>query len=129
MENHCRNRHYTFQIRKCKDDNCCLPPQLTDEQMQVFEEMKLSYRKSTKADKDALKLKKVELETLITNDNPDVGKINALVDEVSTLRGRLFKAEINHKLAMRAELDDKQKMKFDRMNMRKKGERERRGRG
>ncbi|XP_053389758.1 uncharacterized protein LOC128552728 [Mercenaria mercenaria] len=26
LETHCRQRHYTFQIRKCNDENCCIPP-------------------------------------------------------------------------------------------------------
>ena len=34
VQSHCRSRQYTFQIRKCKDENCCLPPRLTEEQMQ-----------------------------------------------------------------------------------------------
>ncbi|XP_052807717.1 uncharacterized protein LOC128236679 isoform X1 [Mya arenaria] len=26
LEKHCRQRHYTFQIRKCEDEVCCIPP-------------------------------------------------------------------------------------------------------
>lgn len=25
LKNHCRLRHYTFQVRKCEDPTCCLP--------------------------------------------------------------------------------------------------------
>ena len=34
MEIHCRQRHYSFQIRKCLDPSCCLPPTLTQEDLQ-----------------------------------------------------------------------------------------------
>lgn len=27
LEVHCRQRHYCFQIKKCSDPNCCLPPE------------------------------------------------------------------------------------------------------
>lgn len=32
-EEHCRERQYTFQIRKCKDPECCLPPRLPSEML------------------------------------------------------------------------------------------------
>jgi len=49
IETHCRSRQYTFQIRKCRDVNCCLPPCLTDENMQwlpdpVLNETKEHYK-------------------------------------------------------------------------------------
>ena len=49
IETHCRSRQYTFQIRKCRDVNCCLPPRLTDEKMQwlpdpVLNETKEHYK-------------------------------------------------------------------------------------
>ncbi|MDP5097065.1 MAG: hypothetical protein NWP90_05185, partial [Flavobacterium sp.] len=31
IEAHCRTRHYTFQIRKCKDPDCCLPAEVPEE--------------------------------------------------------------------------------------------------
>ncbi|XP_014676820.1 PREDICTED: uncharacterized protein LOC106816715 [Priapulus caudatus] len=31
---HCRSRHYSFQIRKCGDRNCCLAPQSPPEDLQ-----------------------------------------------------------------------------------------------
>ena len=33
ISSHCKLRHYTFQIRKCKDDSCCLPTRIPDEEL------------------------------------------------------------------------------------------------
>ncbi|XP_060552756.1 uncharacterized protein LOC132714041 [Ruditapes philippinarum] len=30
MENHCRERHYSFQIKKCDDESCCRKSQLSE---------------------------------------------------------------------------------------------------
>ncbi|XP_014676567.1 PREDICTED: uncharacterized protein LOC106816458 [Priapulus caudatus] len=30
VEQHCRERHYTFQIKKCGDPNCCIPPRASN---------------------------------------------------------------------------------------------------
>ena len=34
LEQHCRERQYTFQIRRCEDSNCCLPCTLPKEDLQ-----------------------------------------------------------------------------------------------
>jgi len=33
IANHCRERHYIFQIKKCNDVACCLPPTLSPEEL------------------------------------------------------------------------------------------------
>ena len=33
VSSHCRLRHYTFQIRKCKDENCCLATRIPYEEL------------------------------------------------------------------------------------------------
>lgn len=34
LEKHCRERQYTFQIRRCEDNNCCLPSSLPKQDLQ-----------------------------------------------------------------------------------------------
>ena len=97
--------------------------ELSDAQKNQFEELRLAHRKSTKANKDAIKIKMVELESLTTHEVPNVKKINSLVDELNTLKAQEFKSEVNHRLELRALLDDKQKMKFDQMKKHMRGER------
>lgn len=33
IQNHCKMTNYAFQIRKCQDRNCCLPPTLTEQEL------------------------------------------------------------------------------------------------
>lgn len=90
IETHCRSRQYTFQIRKCRDENCCLPPRLRDEQMQwlpdpVLNETKDHYKsynevkgtETNESDRPSLKAKPIKEKKLnlratvnVTTSNP-----------------------------------------------------------
>lgn len=100
VESHCRSRQYTFQIRKCKDENCCLPPRLTEEQMQwlpdpVLDDTKEHYKsftegtETTESDRPTLKVKPRKEKALnlgtdaqlnATQENPE-GDLNRNVEE------------------------------------------------
>ena len=94
IEIHCRSRNYTFQIRKCKEKNCCLPPRLTNEQMQwlpdpVLNETKEHYKsynevkgtETNESDRPTLKAKPMKEKGLnfgknaelnVTQENPEI---------------------------------------------------------
>lgn len=92
---------------------------LTQEQVDQFEQLRLDHWKATKKNKDALKLKMVELETIVTDETPDTKKINSLVNDINDLRAKEFAAKIDHRLEMRALLDENQKIEFDQWHRRK----------
>lgn len=62
MEQHCRARQYTFQVRKCNDPDCCIPPLTTQELLEWLPDPTLK-----EDDKDHYKSYE-ELKGLETND-------------------------------------------------------------
>ena len=71
LERHCQARHYTFQIRKCENADCCLPPDLPKEVLSwlpdpVLDESGCHYKpyeevkstSTTEADRPSLKVNK-----------------------------------------------------------------------
>ena len=57
--------------------------------------------------------KKAHLKTLTTSDKPDMAAVNSTIDEISTLKGKMMKSQVNHRLAVRSLLDSKQQFWFD----------------
>ena len=46
-ESHCRERHYSFQIRKCQDVNCCLPPRIPHDKLTWLPDPELQHDDSS----------------------------------------------------------------------------------
>ncbi len=104
--------------------------QLSEEQQTQLEDIRLSHHKEMKDVRNNLEIKRAELNAEITKDVPDRKAIDKLVAEISDLNGSQFTLQINHRLEVRAMLDDKQKIKFDQMHehFKGKGHRHRGGR-
>lgn len=88
-------------------------PGLTDEQKTKMEGLKLELMKAMKPIKNKIREKEAQLQTLRTEDKPDMNKIFALVDEIGQLKIQARREHEKHIQAIRQMLDEKQRIMFD----------------
>lgn len=86
---------------------------LSDAQKQSFKKAKLALMKTELPVKNIIREKKEELRTLSTQDNVDLTKVNALIDEIENSKIKLMQAKAEHYYNLRSTLSDEQKLKFD----------------
>lgn len=89
--------------------------ELTDEQQAELEDLRMAHLKSTSTIKSELKIKNAELDAAISADQIDQKKVDNLVEAINSLQGNLFTENVNHRMEVRAMLDDKQRLVFDQM--------------
>ncbi|MDW3192618.1 MAG: periplasmic heavy metal sensor [Cytophagales bacterium] len=92
---------------------------LTDAQKDQMKMMRIAHEKAIKSDQQTLKLKMVELSNLVANDDPSEQEVSKLTDEIGGLQTALLKAQIAHRIEVRTILDEEQKLKFDKMKLRR----------
>ena len=88
-------------------------PNLTDDQKTQIDQLRTSHMKEMttyRADLDKLQ---AELRQLEIVDNPDMKKIDAKIDEISSVKNKMTKERTNHRLAVRGLLTPEQKVYFD----------------
>ena len=64
---------------------------------------------------------KAKQHTLSTTDKPDLNAINANIDEISKIQGKMMKIKAADNQKIRGLLSDEQKMQFDSDKMHKEG--------
>ncbi|MFY0601440.1 MAG: periplasmic heavy metal sensor [Cyclobacteriaceae bacterium] len=94
--------------------------ELTDEQKNQFENLMVAHHKQVQPLKNELQEKRASLKTQVSSDNPDKKKIENIIDDIGEIETSLLKAKTNNQIAIRAMLDDKQKMMFDMAKERRK---------
>ena len=82
---------------------------LSDEQQQQIEDLRISHLKTTSETKSQLDIKKAELEAAIKGEKP----VDKLIGEIGKLENQLLDARVKHRIAVRNTLNDEQKLKFD----------------
>ena len=82
---------------------------LSDEQQQQIEDLRISHLKTTSETKSQLDIKKAELEAAIKGEKP----VDKLIGEIGKLENQLLDARVKHRIAVRHTLNDEQKLKFD----------------
>lgn len=102
-------------MSKCDFHGAFSKLNLTTEQLNKFKEMKLDFQKEILPLKNELKVKRLELESLILSQKTDKGKINAIIEEMGKLRTEVQKKTVAHRLAMREQLTNEQKAIWDSM--------------
>ncbi|MEQ6120521.1 Spy/CpxP family protein refolding chaperone [Reichenbachiella sp. MALMAid0571] len=102
--------------------------ELTDAQKTKIEEIHFAAMKSMKSVKNTIGEKEAKLKTLSSADNPDLKAITKVAEEIGDLRTKMFVSQVQTKQEVRALLDEKQKFKFDNMNM-MMGKKDHHGRG
>jgi Spy/CpxP family protein refolding chaperone len=103
------------QGRPMPGDNPRMYPELnlTTEQLNTFNEMQLKFQKEMLPLENEIAAKRLELESLIISTKPDQDKINAVIEELGTLRTKAQKKQVAHRLAMRDQLTEEQKAIWD----------------
>jgi len=102
--------------------------ELTDEQKTKIEEIHFTAMKSMKSVNNTIGEKEAKLKTLSSADSPDLKAISKVAQEIGDLRTQMFVNQVQTKQEVRALLDEKQKLKFDNMNM-MMGKKDHQGRG
>ena len=82
---------------------------LTDEQKKEFKKLDLAFAKETLSAKNELGVKRLELDIEFQEDNPDLKKINSLVDDIHSMEASIEKKRIANEFKKRDLLTDEQK--------------------
>ncbi len=112
-----RGRHGGNHDREHRREKGMAMLNLTDAQKDQIKILRIEHEKAIKNDQQTLKLKRVELSNLVANDDPNERDVNRLTDEIGGIQTALLKAQIAHRIEVRALLDDEQKLKFDKMKI------------
>ena len=94
-------------------DASCWMETLTDEQKAKAAKMRLEFKKVKSLLKAQITVKKVELATMVAQDNPDQNAINKKIDEVLELKREKMQKKYAFKVAMRSMLTPEQQVSFD----------------
>ncbi|MBD3414983.1 MAG: periplasmic heavy metal sensor [Candidatus Aminicenantes bacterium] len=88
---------------------------LTPEQQEKIQKMKLQFQKEMLTLQTELKTKMLDLRALMT-EKADSAKINAKIDEIAEARAAIQKKAYAHHMEVRNILTDEQKVTFDKMS-------------
>ena len=92
-------------------------PDLTEEQEAQIEEKRVPHMKEMQEYYNKLNEKRAKLRTLQAKDNPDMDKINSVIEEMGEIRIEKHKARAKHYQEVRSLLNDEQKVYFDKHRM------------
>ncbi len=93
---------------------------LSDEQKKKFKEINSRHNISSKSLKKEVMRKKLEMQLEKIEDNIDINSVNKLIDDMSDLVAELKKSEFKKTLELSSILDDEQKIRFQRLMIRKR---------
>jgi len=105
---------------------------LTDAQKDAFKQSMMDMHKKIQPLRNELGEAKAHQKTLMTAEKPDVSAINKNLEKIGEIRVEMVKIQVKHRLDMRAQLTDEQRLKFDMMKGKmghEKGEKGMRHRG
>jgi len=86
---------------------------LTDAQKETFKASMLATQKQLQPLKNELGEAEAHQKTLMTAEKPDFGAINKNIEKIGGIRVEMAKIQTKHRLDMRAQLTDEQRLKFD----------------
>ena len=95
------------KIHKMGGDNVLLD--LTDNQKKEFKKLDLAFEKETLSLKNELGVKKLELDVELDEENPNLNKINGLIDDIHATEASIEKKRIATQFKKRDLLTDEQK--------------------
>ncbi|OFX57772.1 MAG: hypothetical protein A2066_14470 [Bacteroidetes bacterium GWB2_41_8] len=86
---------------------------LTDAQKEAFKQSMLAVQKQLQPIRNELGEAEARQKTLTTVEKPDLGAINKNIEKIGALKVEMAKIQAKHRLEMRAQLTDEQRLKFD----------------
>jgi len=93
-------------------------PGLTEDQKKQIEKLKLDLDKAVMPLENQIEVKGAELKGLLIADNPNLGAVNAKLDEIGAVRLQMQKKRVAHELDVRKLLTPEQRVQFDRRVLR-----------
>ncbi|MBI9069774.1 MAG: Spy/CpxP family protein refolding chaperone [Salinivirgaceae bacterium] len=102
--------------------------ELSDEQKEKIESLRLNHQKQILPLKNELGEKQAKMRTLNTAENTDTKAINALIDEMGVIKTKMAKIRAAHKQDVRSTLTSDQRVIYD-SHIGRKGQRGNRGQG
>jgi Spy/CpxP family protein refolding chaperone len=86
---------------------------LTDAQKEAFKQTVLATQKQIQPIRNELGEANARQKTLTTAEKPDLNAINKNIEKIGALKVEMAKIQAKHRLEMRAQLTDEQRLKFD----------------
>jgi len=86
---------------------------LTDAQRDAFKKSRLEMQKQLQPLRNELGEVKAHQKTLMTADKPDMNNINKNIDKLGSIRVEMAKIMVQHRLDMRTQLTEEQRLLFD----------------
>ena len=86
---------------------------LTDEQKEAFKQSRLTLEKQLLPIRNELGEAEAHQRTLTTSEKPDLDAINKNIEKIGKLKTDMAKIQARHRLEMRAQLTDEQRLKMD----------------
>ncbi len=108
-----RNGYRPEDAKGSRLDKVAEKLELTESQKAQFEQAMIAHHKAVKPLRNQLDEKRAALKTLSTANKVDQGKVDKTIVEIGDLQTAMLKAKVNHQIAVRSMLNDKQKMLFD----------------
>lgn len=108
-----KSQHREMVHGKSPYEASCWTETLTEEQKAKLAQLKLEYKKVKYLIKAQIRVKKIELATLVTQDNPDQSAINTKIDEILDLKREKMRKTYAFKVALRSMLTPDQRVLFD----------------
>jgi len=94
---------------------------LTDEQQEAIRELRVEHMKNTLPLRNQMQELAAEYRSLITQDEPNMGAVENNIDQRAEVRKELQKIRAEHRLEVRSQLTDDQKVLFDSRRMNRSG--------
>lgn len=86
---------------------------LTDAQKDAFKQSMMAMHKEMKPLRNELGEAMAHQKTLVSADKPDFSAIDKNLEKIGDLKVQMAKIQVKHRLDMRAQLTEEQRMKFD----------------
>ncbi len=86
---------------------------LTDVQKEAFKQSMLAVQKQLQPLRNELGEAEARQKTLTTAEKPDLNAINKNIEKIGAFKIEMAKIQVKHRLEMRAQLTDEQRLKFD----------------
>lgn len=95
-----------------------MPPffkDLSKEQIEQLKKQDIEFRKSVLPLHNKIGEAEARLRSEATKDTPDLVSLDKIIDDISTLKGSIQKAEMRHRQNIRKMLTEEQRLQFDTM--------------
>ena len=111
------NQNYGYN----QNQMCLRIPDLTEDQIIKIEALRVIHLKEITGHRNEMDVLRAKRQALMTSDNADMKEINAVIDQMSTLRTKQMKTSAKHQQDVRSQLTDTQKVYFDSRPMNRGG--------